>query len=155
MHNCKSIASIAIFVFSIIIFVYRIMQCIKCGLQSKPYNIICFFNGLKYTVALVSTILSYVLDTNRNAIFPAWLIFAILTSLYTFFWDLKYDWLLLQKNSQHRLLRDRITYPKNMYYFLMVINLLLRCSWALTLSPNIVKNFLGSPQVFILLFAFL
>ncbi len=130
------------------------MQCIKCGLQANPHNIIDYFNGLKYTVALVSTILSYYYN-NGSQIFPVWLVFAILTSIYTYYWDLKYDWLLLDVTARRKLLRNKITYPMKFYYILLFVNLLLRCSWALTLSPNIVKNFLGSPQVFILLFAFL
>lgn len=70
------------------------MQCIKCGVQVKPYNNYDFLNGLKYTVALVSSILSYVLTKNRETVFPAWIIFGILTSIYTFVWDVKFDWLL-------------------------------------------------------------
>ena len=60
-YDCRSPARLAIFIFSIVIFVYRIMQCIKCGLQVSPINIPDFFNALKYTVALISTILSYFL----------------------------------------------------------------------------------------------
>jgi hypothetical protein len=130
------------------------MQCIKCGLQAKPHNIVDYFNGGKYAVALISTILSYIYN-NGSQIFPAWLVFAILTSIYTYYWDLKYDWILLDFYAKHQFLRNKIAYPKKFYYILLFVNLLLRSSWALTLSPNIVRNFLGSPQVFILLFAFL
>jgi len=144
-YDCKSPVSIAIFVFTMVIFCYRIMQCIKCGIQAKPYNKFDFLNALKYVVAMISSILSYVLDNDRDRIFPPWLVFAILTSAYTFFWDLKFDWLLLQKGTYRFLLRDRLVYSKAMYYFLIVLNLFLRCSWTLTLSNNIVQNFLGSP----------
>lgn len=121
------------------------MQCIKCGVQVKPFNKLDFLNALKYTVALISTILSYVLDSDRDRIFPAWLVFAIITSIYTFYWDLKYDWLLLSLNSYNRLLRDKLVFRKYFYYTLIFINLLLRTSWVLTISSNIVNNFLGSP----------
>lgn len=114
-----------------------------------------FLNGLKYTVALISTILSFYLDNDRNRLFPAWLVFAIITSIYTFYWDLKYDWLLLEKGTSHPLLRDRLVFRKRFYYSLLVLNLFLRTSWVLTLSGTIVRNFLGSPEVFILLFSFL
>lgn len=144
-YDCRTPSRITIFVFSIIIFVYRIMQCIKCGVQVKPFNKLDFLNALKYTVALISTILSYVLDSDRDRIFPAWLVFAIITSIYTFYWDLKYDWLLLSLNSYNRLLRDKLVFRKYFYYTLIFINLLLRTSWVLTISSNIVNNFLGSP----------
>jgi len=155
VYDCKSPVSVVVFVFMIIVFCYRIMQCIKLGMQVQPWNKVDFFNGLKYTVAMISSILSYVLNYNRDQIFPPWVIFAVLTSIYTFFWDLKYDWLLLQPGSYRFLLRDRLVYSKSMYYFLIVLNLFLRCSWVLTISNNVVQGFLGSPEVFILLFSFL
>ena len=131
------------------------MQCIKIGFQSKPYNKLGFFNGAKYTCAMISTILSYALQFNREQILPAWIIFAVITSIYTYVWDLKYDWLLIQRGSFRFFLRDKISYPKSFYYILIVVNLFLRCSWVLTISPDISNKFLGSSEVFLLLFAFL
>lgn len=131
------------------------MQCIKCGVQVKPYNNYDFLNALKYTVALVSSILSYVLTKDRETVFPAWIIFGILTSVYTFVWDVKFDWLLFEKGSYRLLLRDKLIYSKSIYYVLMVLNLLLRFSWVLTISNNIVGELFGSPEVFLLLFSFL
>ena len=122
---------------------------------SRKESKIDFFNALKYIVAMISSILSFFLNNDRDRIFPPWLVFAILTSIYTFYWDLKYDWLLLQKGSYRFLLRDRLVYNKAMYYTLIVLNLFLRCSWVLTISDSIVQNFLGSPEVFILLFSFI
>lgn len=84
---------------------------------------------------MLSTILSYLMKTNRDSVLPAWIIFAIITSIYTYYWDLKYDWLLLDRNSERFLLRDHITYPKKFYYILIVVNFFLRCSWVLTISP--------------------
>jgi len=81
------------------------MQCIKSGFQGqgededKKYNKVDFFNGLKYVVAMISTILSYLMKNYGNPVLPAWVIFAAITSAYTYYWDLKYDWLLLDKNS--------------------------------------------------------
>lgn len=138
-----------------VIFVYRIMQCIKCGLQVQPYDIRCFFNALKYTVAMVSSILSFLLAYDKNSTFVAWIIFGVITSFYTYFWDIKFDWILLEKGSYRFLLRDKLVYDKRMYYILLIVNLLLRCSWVLTISSNIVNNFLGSTQIFVLLFSFL
>ena len=117
------------------------MQCIKCALYAQYetgiINKIDLFNAGKYVVALVATILSYLLQFNRNTVLPAWIVFAIITSIYTYYYDLKYDWLLLDRNSGRFLLRDKITYPKKFYYILIVVNLLLRCSWVLTISPEI------------------
>ena len=153
--NCSTPASIAIFVFSTVIFCYRIMQCIKCGFQVKPYNKFDFLNALKYVVALISSILSYVLAINRDAVLPAWIVFGVATSIYTFVWDVKFDWLLFEKGTYRLLLRDKLIYNKKMYYILIVLNFFLRCSWVLTISTKIVDQLLGSPEVFLLLFTFL
>lgn len=97
--GCQNPSDIFVLVFSIIVFLYRVMQCVKLGFQARPYDHICWINGLKYFVAMVATILSYVLKYNRNAILPAWIVFAVITSIWTYYWDLKYDWCLLHRDS--------------------------------------------------------
>jgi hypothetical protein len=55
------------------------------------------------------------------------------------------DWDLLNRKSQNFLLRDKITYAPRFYYILMVLNLILRLAWVLTLSQNISDKLFGSP----------
>ena len=59
------------------------------------------------------------------------------------------DWGLLEPGSHNILLRNKLFYPKYLYYLVMVLNLLLRLVWILTLSPTIVTLF-GSGQIFTL-----
>lgn len=126
----------------------------KGGLQVKPYNIPDFINAGKYVSCIISNVLSYCLTYYRDRVLAAWIVFAVITSIYTYLFDLKYDWLLLDRKSGRFLLRDKITYPKKFYYVLIVVNIFLRCSWVLTISPAISDSF-GSKEVFLILFAFL
>jgi hypothetical protein len=84
---------------------------------------------------------------NQN-IFAAWLVFAISSSIYSYVWDLKIDWALLEKNSTHCLLREDLIYDYRSYYVMMISNLILRLAWVLTLSQNITDKTFGSPEIF-------
>lgn len=84
-------------------------------------------------------------STNNQNVFPAWIVFAILGTLFSFIWDLKIGWDLLQKNSKNKCLRDHLIYPKRNYYLWIIINFILRSAWTFNISPNIVRNFFISP----------
>lgn len=79
-------------------------------------------NGLKYfaTIVAVSTRTAYSLDKSI-----AWKVVAIITSAIAAvsgtYWDLVYDWGLLDQKSKNRWLRDKLLVPhKNVYYVAMV-----------------------------------
>ena len=74
--------------------------------------------------------------------------FAITSTLYSYSWDLKIDWALLDRKADLCLLRDRLIYRHWTYYFMMVGNFVLRLAWVLTLSPNITDRTFGSPEIF-------
>lgn len=59
--------------------------------------------------------------------------------------DVTFDWDLAKKDSKYFFLRDRINYPQNYYYFLIVTDAFLRFTWVITLSPNIAEKYFGSP----------
>jgi hypothetical protein len=61
---------------------------------------------------------------------------SIFATLYSYVWDITMDWGLMRGTSaETRFLRERLKFPKRMYYFSMITNLLLRFSWVLTLMP--------------------
>lgn len=102
-------------------------------------------NCIKYGLALITAVLSFVWKkTTSGTILPVWITFGIITTLFSFIWDLKVDWDLLHLKSHNFLLRDRITYDKHIYYISIFINFLLRCTWIFYISPVITKNLLGS-----------
>ena len=45
------------------------------------------------------------------------------------FWDIYVDWGLGRFGTKNFFLRDKIVYPKNWYYFAIVVDLILRFSW--------------------------
>jgi hypothetical protein len=60
----------------------------------------------------------------------------IFSTFYSYTWDIVMDWGLLRgTRSGHKLLRDRLKYPKSFYYFSAITNLILRFAWLLTLIP--------------------
>lgn len=94
---------------------------------------------------MITLILSFLWKSGNEKIFAAWLTFTIVSTIYSYVWDLKVDWNLLERKVEHCLLRNTITYPPYIYYIIMVGNLVLRLAWTLTLSPNIVSKTFGSP----------
>jgi len=65
-----------------------------------------------------------------------WLWSLIAATLYSFYWDCKMDWGLFEWNAPHRLLRKQLHFSSPIYYYVaIVINLILRFSWTITLTP--------------------
>lgn len=93
--------------------------------------------------------LSYLWTSVDRNIFAAWLTFAIASTIYSYVWDLKVDWDLLYCHSHKCLLRNKLFYSTSKFYYaMMILNLILRLAWVLTLSPNIASDAFGSPELF-------
>jgi hypothetical protein len=88
---------------------------------------------------------SYLWQSSYQNLFAAWLTFAISSTIYSYIWDLKMDWGILNFRATRFLLRDKLLYSSKSYYLFMISNLILRLAWVLTLSPNISNNLFGSP----------
>lgn len=94
----------------------------------------------------------------NNAFFYLWIISAFISTCYTFAWDVKMDWGLLDRNAgENRFLREEIVYPHKSYYYLAIAeDLVLRLSWVLTVSldedgildSEILKTILACLEVF-------
>ena len=54
---------------------------------------------------------------------------------YCSWWDYRFDWGLLQPDT--RLLRSNLKFSRSFYYWAILSNFILRCSWALAMSPNV------------------
>jgi len=74
-------------------------------------------------------------DVNRNNMFQLfWMGLFILSSLYSFFWDVYMDWGL--GRPEYNFLGSRLMFPKRIYYYtVIVLDLFLRFMWVLTLVP--------------------
>ncbi|KAG5933957.1 hypothetical protein E4U59_006518 [Claviceps monticola] len=110
-------------------------------------------NALKYSTAFPVLITSTLQRNSENAtakasLNKAWLVAVLINSLYSFWWDITKDWDMTlfgsrrERTSLHHPwgLRDRLIFrPVAIYYAVIVLDLLLRCTWSLKLSPHLDK----------------
>ncbi|KAI5466286.1 EXS family-domain-containing protein [Mariannaea sp. PMI_226] len=108
-------------------------------------------NALKYSTAFPVLITSAwqraVEDpATKSSIHKAWLVAVLVNSLYSFYWDVTKDWdmtLLLRKEERESKyhpfgLRDRLYFrPIKLYYVVIGMDLLLRCTWAMKLNSHL------------------
>jgi len=126
----------------------RICQCIRIIYDSGSF-LPQILNVGKYFFALILALLSYLLSLHPE-LHPYWWTCAIISTIYSSFWDLKYDFGFFQQGN-HWPLREKLSYKnKSFYYFTMVTNLFLRFMWVLSISPQIVYEYI-LPEFFSLM----
>ncbi|EGR44111.1 uncharacterized protein TRIREDRAFT_124278 [Trichoderma reesei QM6a] len=109
-------------------------------------------NALKYSTAFPVIITSAMQrgagpDSDMAALHRAWLVAVTVNSLYSFYWDVAKDWDLTLFSSRERAsvhhpwgLRDRLVFRSaGLYYAVIGLDLMLRCSWSMKLSPHLDK----------------
>ncbi|KAI3862449.1 hypothetical protein MKW92_005876 [Papaver armeniacum] len=107
----------------------RALQCFRRYFEEKDG--MQGINGFKYLIKR-PTMGLYVV---------AW-ICAISAAIVAIYWDIVFDWGLLQKNSKNPWLRDKLLVPhKSVYFGIMVMDVLLRFAWLQTVL-NIQVSFL-------------
>jgi hypothetical protein len=107
-------------------------------------------NALKYATAFPVIVLSALQrnlpdDQDRAGLNRAWLAAVLVNSLYSFYWDVAKDWDLtlfspLRQRSapDHPYgLRRSLMFQPVVYYAVIAMDLLLRCTWSLKLSPHL------------------
>jgi hypothetical protein len=111
-------------------------------------------NALKYSTAFPVIILSALqrgydptkMGMSEAGLFRLWMFFVFLNSFYSFYWDVAKDWdLTLFSSASERndpeypwaLRKHRYFHEKNIYYAVIVLDLLLRCTWSFKLSPHL------------------
>lgn len=108
-------------------------------------------NALKYSTAFPIIITSALQrnaedETSKRAINRLWLLAVLVHSLYSFYWDVTKDWDLTLFSKDRSLgsfpwgLRPRLVFRQaNLYYAVIVLDLFLRCTWAMKLSVHLDK----------------
>ena len=127
----------------------RILQCLKQIYDTKkryPQNL----NIIKYSLNIIVAVLSFFWPT-----FPIlhsfWFIFTFISSCYSFAWDIKMDFGLLQ-NGKNYPLRDKLYYKKKwIYYIVSILDFFLRFLWLITLSPEVINEFIRPESLSIIL----
>lgn len=120
---------------------WRMMQCL--GRYSASKHIEHLGNSTKYVVALSVVLFSqlngdFSAAGDWNALRLLWCISFIVSTLYSYVWDIFMDWGLGRFNSHNFLLRDELFYSnrKWFYYYCIVSNLVFRFFWTITLSGS-------------------
>ncbi len=96
---------------------------------------------MKYIFAILVAIIS---SLASNSFYRSlWWIVALISTIYSYLWDIKMDFGFLQPYSPNWPLRDKLSYrEKGFYYFCMISNLFLRFLWVLSVSPEVVYRFI-------------
>eukprot|EP01137_Pigoraptor_chileana_P000491 Opistho-2@36782 len=122
----------------------RFLQCIRRFVDTRnafPH----LANAAKYSTTFFVVLFSTLDDANQPS--PGgtewtiyrklWVCSSIIATCFTYWWDIKMDWGLLQKTGP-RFLRRELLFPRMFYYVCMVGDLLMRMLWTLTVSPQII-----------------
>lgn len=103
----------------------------------------------KYLFAIVVAVTSFFAGS-YNLFKNIWWLLALISTVYSYAWDLKMDFGFLQPGKNYPL-REKLSYKnKFFYYFAIVVNLFLRFMWVLTVSPDVVYRFIR-PEFFLFL----
>ncbi|KAI0136444.1 EXS family protein [Xylariales sp. AK1849] len=105
-------------------------------------------NALKYSTAFPVIVLSALQRSwgPSTSLYRAWVAACAVNSLYSFFWDVAKDWDLTlfsppyERNAPDHpfgLRRRMHVGPPLLYYAVIALDLFLRCTWSLKLSPHL------------------
>lgn len=101
---------------------------------------------VKYFISVLVVYFSHVASAHSKYL-DIWIFFAIMSTLYSYVWDIKKDWNL--GDTRYSFLREKLIFRKpHLYYFVMVFNFGLRCMWVFTLSGSVVNKFDIKREVF-------
>ena len=111
-------------------FFIRLTQCINRYYYTRmawPH----LGNTVKYIGGLLNVIFTWVYGKDKNNVTKKVLhiVIGCLSQGYMLFWDFFVDWGCGDIHSKNFFLRDKIVYPKIMYYGAMIINAIIRFSW--------------------------
>ena len=135
---------------------FRIQQCIRKSIDTGDWFPHLANTG-KYLTSLSVVVLTTI-KTNSGADSPTitvWVALIVASSLYGFVWDIKMDWRLMQENAGHnKFLRHTLLYEKRVVYYLAVlVDLVLRFSWLISLGLHQVLNSEYTPEMCITIFS--
>ena len=118
--------------------VLRIFQCFRAIISSANLHPQ-IINAGKYFLAMLTQILAFSSKTNIEH-FNMWWILAIISTIYSSYWDIKYDFGFL---SGGYILRKKLSYNSTtVYYIIIFVNFVLRFGWILTMSPEVMSRLL-------------
>jgi len=97
------------------------------------------FNTIKYFISALVVYFSNVASFDSKYL-DIWIFFAVLSTIYSYAWDIKKDWNL--GDTRYGFLREKLLYQNaNLYYLATFFNFGLRCMWVFTISGGVVNHF--------------
>lgn len=79
---------------------------------------------MKYFITIVALCLRTAYSLNKGLVWEILaLVFSVAAAIVCTYWDLVYDWGLLQRNSRNRWLRDKLLVPRKSVYFGAMVSL--------------------------------
>ncbi|KAL1806308.1 hypothetical protein ACET3Z_029376 [Daucus carota] len=130
-HGCNNNTAYNVFTYILapLPFWWRMLQCVRRFFEEK--DAIQGWNSLKYFAIVVSFVTRTAYGRNNST---EWYIIAWVTSvvagIVATYWDIVFDWGLLNRKSTNPWLRDKLIVPyKSVYYAAIALNVLLRFSW--------------------------
>ncbi|XP_024084092.1 xenotropic and polytropic retrovirus receptor 1 homolog isoform X2 [Cimex lectularius] len=124
---------------------FRFAQCLRRYRDTKekfPH----LANAVKYATSFFVIIFShlYLLTSHQtesigiaaNPYFYLWIFASMVSTSYSYTWDIKMDWGLFDKKcGDNKFLREEVVYSSNWYYYFAIIeDLILRFGWVLSMS---------------------
>lgn len=96
-------------------------------------------NTIKYFMSVLVVYFSHIASGNSKYL-DIWIFFAVLSTLYSFVWDIKKDWNL--GDTRYRFLREKLIFKKDQWYYAAIVSDFgLRCMWVFTISGSVVNHF--------------
>ncbi len=87
-------------------------------------------NFFKYSTGIANTLIGYFYTKKKNQLRLYFRIFiGAASTLYSLFWDIYLDWGCGRKNEQNLFLREKLTYPKIIYYLAIAYDIIVRTTW--------------------------
>lgn len=141
-ETCDNVNNFLLPFISVAPLYWRLAQCLKRYYYDRDkFHLL---NALKYACASLVVLFS-TLNGNFQQYEPGywpitrilWLISFILSTLYTYLWDVFMDWGLGRIKSKNFLLRDKLVWQhhKWFYFYCIISNFIFRFFWAVTITP--------------------
>ena len=93
-------------------------------------------NMIKYFIRFINTTLGFFYERDKGKVrFWFRIIVGAISTTYNIIWDLYIDWGCLRKNNNHFLLREKITFPRFLYYFTICYEIIIRGAWTWYFIP--------------------
>ena len=93
-------------------------------------------NLIKYFIRFINTTLGFFYERDGGKVRFYFRIFVgAFSSTYNILWDIYIDWGCFRKNNKNFLLREKITFPRVVYYFAICYDIIIRGAWTWYFIP--------------------